>query len=412
MTDAQEPVTSKPEDPAAEVPAPPEEKVAEVPTPAEPTGEKQAEATPATTAAGAEPIATPADPEAQTQPAVAAAETNATVASTPQKTEAVAASEPVVKEPEVEEEKTAAPAAEKKPETPIKEKADIPAPAAETKPEVAVEKEVAVETPVKPAVVEDKKDTPIEAKPVEAAVEEKPIVPDPEEKVQQEAEPVSEPVEEKAGDAKITSAEQNVYEAGTPASTVLTQIPEPKKTLDGPPKTSVTLPPVSSEKEKKGPIKEETLDNLKENMPEGHSYEKVHKIFSAFDHDLNGTIAMCELADALRCCGLYVSQKEVHKLKTSLNLENHRTLDFKQFCKFLSVRKKDSVERLTKAFKRFDKHDTGYIDTVELRRCLTTMGEALTKSQVDDMLEGLNVNEDGTVEFKEFVDYMLSEQHL
>jgi len=386
MTDAKEPVPSKPEDPAAAVPTPAEEKAAEVPKPAETTEEKKAEATPVAPAPAdtnevkkSEPVASPAD----AQPAAADA-----------KAEKVAASEPVVEkkeQPKDEEDKTAAPAAEKKPETPIKEKADIPAPAAETKPEAAAQEEPVVETPVKPAVVEDKKDTPVESKPVEAAVEEKPIVPAPAEEVAVQQAAV--PVEEKAGDVKITPAAQAA--ANEPNSTVLTSIPEPKKTLDG---------------EKKAPT--ETEGNFKENMPEGHSYDKVYKIFSAFDHDLNGTIAMCELADALRCCGLYVSQKEVHKLKMTLKLEHYRTLDFNQFCKFLSVRKKDTVERLTKAFKRFDKHDTGYIDTVELRRCLTTMGEALTKAQVDDMLAGLNVNEDGTVEFKQFVDYMLSEQHL
>jgi len=208
-----------------------------------------------------------------------------------------------------------------------------------------------------------------------------------------------------------------------------------KKTPDGPAKTSVTLPPndmtdkqidlinkaalaplaniekpqVNEDKNTASPENEEYWKN---NMPEGHSFDKVRQIFYAFDHDLSGNIAMCELADALRCCGLYVSQKEVHKLKLSLKLEHQRVVSFGQFYQFLKLRKKDSVERLTKAFMRFDKQNTGYVDTIELRKCLTTMGEALTESQVDDMLEGLDINADGQVEFQEFVNYMLSDHQM
>eukprot|EP00495_Collosphaeridae_sp_1-RS-2012_P009511 TRINITY_DN969_c0_g1_i1.p1 TRINITY_DN969_c0_g1~~TRINITY_DN969_c0_g1_i1.p1 ORF type:complete len:174 (-),score=26.33 TRINITY_DN969_c0_g1_i1:310-831(-) len=171
--------------------------------------------------------------------------------------------------------------------------------------------------------------------------------------------------------------------------------------MDDPTKTSITLPPSSLPKDR-----ELTEEYWKENMPEGHTYEKVWKIFYAFDHDLNGTVVMCELADALRCCGLYVSQKEVYKLRVKLGLEHDRVLNFSQFCKFLAIRKKDSIERLTKAFKRFDKDNSGFIDTNELRRCLTSMGEALTRRQVDDMLSGLDINADGMVDFQEFVTYM------
>lgn len=177
----------------------------------------------------------------------------------------------------------------------------------------------------------------------------------------------------------------------------------PKKTVDDPTKTSVTLPASSLPKDS-----ELTEEYWKENMPEGHTYDKISKIFYAFDHDLNGTVVMCELADALRCCGLYVSQKEVYKLRVQLGLEHDRVLNFCQFCKFLAIRKKDSIERLTKAFKRFDRDNSGFIDTKELRRCLTSMGEALTMRQVDDMLSGLDVNSDGKVDFQEFVDYMTS----
>jgi len=339
-------------------------------------------------------------------------------------------------QPPAEDAKVAAPvkeeqaAPEAKPEVHV-----VPAPTAEVEPKV-VEKEAAgsetvVEEPATSVVAEEKKDLPVETEPVEiekpvvaevktvepAALEEvaepkaeeQPAVPAPQEKevpapeaIQQPAEPIVEKEVSEASQAQqAPTADANVIS--------IDPIKAPKKSRDGWAKTTVTLPPKDSSELKAGEYTEEYIKN---NMPEGQNFEKVRQIFYAFDHDLSGNIAMCELADALRCCGLYVSQKEVHKLKLFLKLEHQRVVSFAQFYQFLKLRKKDSIERLTKAFMRFDKKNTGFVDTIELRRCLTTMGEALTESQVDNMLEGLDVNKDGMVEFQEFVDYMLSDQQV
>jgi len=337
------------------------------------------------------------------------------------------------------EEEQAAP--EIKPEAPIDEKAAKPVPEAEIKPEDVVEKEVVEpeekkEAPTETKTAEIEKPAEVEVKPAEPAsvekevaepkLEQQPVVAAPQKEVavpeagqepaevKKEAESKPEPetggvVPAQRNDASTPDVFANFSDT-TPKVPELTADQSSKKTPDGPAKTSVTLPPNDT------PLAEtQDLENeeyWKNNMPEGHNFDKVRQIFYAFDHDLSGNIAMCELADALRCCGLYVSQKEVHKLKLSLQLEHQRVVSFGQFYQFLKLRKKDSVERLTKAFMRFDKENTGFVDTIELRKCLTTMGEALTESQVDDMLEGLDINSDGKVEFQEFVNYMLSDQQI
>jgi len=340
-------------------------------------------------------------------------------------------------QPPAEDAKEAAPvekeqaAPEAKPEVHV-----VPAPVAEVEPKV-VEKEAAgsepvVAEPVTSVVAEEKKDLPAETEPAEIEkpvvaevktvepaaaeevaepkAEEQPAVPAPQVKEVPAPEAIEQPAE--ANVEKEVSEALTAQQAPTADANVssIEPIKPPQKSQDGPAKTTVTLPPKDSSEVKAE--EQYTEEYIRNNMPEGQNFEKVRQIFYAFDHDLSGNIAMCELADALRCCGLYVSQKEVHKLKLFLKLEHQRVVSFAQFYQFLKLRKKDSIERLTKAFMRFDKKNTGFIDTIELRRCLTTMGEALTESQVDNMLEGLDVNKDGMVEFQEFVDYMLSDQQV
>lgn len=354
------------------------------------------------------------------------------------------------------EEEQAAPKIEQ--EAPVDEKATEPVPEPAVEPEVAekeaVETEPPVEKPATSVVPEEKKDVPtetktaeiekpveVEVKPAEPAsvekevVESKPeqelVVAAPEkevavpEAIQEPAEAKKEP-ESKPAPNEVCSETDAVVPASKrtddrspdtriPIANSTTKVPESKVPELTPDQTSKKITDATSKENDLAaedaplPDNENNEEYWKNNMPEGHDFDKVRQIFYAFDHDLSGNIAMCELADALRCCGLYVSQKEVHKLKLSLKLEHQRVVSFGQFSQFLRLRKKDSVERLTKAFMRFDKKNTGFVDTIELRKCLTTMGEALTESQVDDMLEGLDINKDGKVEFQEFVNYMLSD---
>lgn len=339
------------------------------------------------------------------------------------------------------EEEQAAP--EIKPEAPIDEKVTEPVPEAKVEPEVVVEKEVVEteppsENPATSVVPEEKKEVPTETKPAEiekpVEIEVKPAEPAPVEKevaepkveqqldvatpqvavpeaIQQPAEPKKEPESKPApekGGVVPAGKDDRTPDTLLPDSNVPSKVAEAEPNPDQTPKKAPDAPLGNLETN----TDKDNEEYWRKNMPEGHDFDKVRQIFYAFDHDLSGNIAMCELADALRCCGLYVSQKEVHKLKLSLQLEHQRVVSFGQFYQFLKIRKKDSVERLTKAFMRFDKKKTGYVDTIELRKCLTTMGEALTESQVDDMLEGLNINSDGKVEFNEFVNYMLSEHQL
>lgn len=65
-------------------------------------------------------------------------------------------------------------------------------------------------------------------------------------------------------------------------------------------------------------------------------------------------------------------------------------------------------EDYIKGFQVFDKDQTGYIGVGELRYILTSIGEKLTDSEVDDLLKGVNVV-DGNVDYVEFVKSILDQ---
>jgi len=51
----------------------------------------------------------------------------------------------------------------------------------------------------------------------------------------------------------------------------------------------------------------------------------------------------------------------------------------------------------------FDKNQTGYIGVGELRYVLTSLGEKLSDQEVDELLAGVKVGHDGSIDYKAFV---------
>ena len=59
------------------------------------------------------------------------------------------------------------------------------------------------------------------------------------------------------------------------------------------------------------------------------------------------------------------------------------------------------------AFRMFDKNRDGYVDASELRKVTATLGEALSKEEIDDFMKQADVDGDGRLNYDEFVKMML-----
>lgn len=64
---------------------------------------------------------------------------------------------------------------------------------------------------------------------------------------------------------------------------------------------------------------------------------------------------------------------------------------------------KSLTEEFIRGFAVFDKDQTGHIGVGELRYVLTNLGEKLTDQEVDELLAGVRVGGDGTIDYRAFV---------
>lgn len=66
----------------------------------------------------------------------------------------------------------------------------------------------------------------------------------------------------------------------------------------------------------------------------------------------------------------------------------------------------DQEDEYKEAFKVFDKDGNGYIEPAELKQVMQSLGETLTDADIEDMMKEADTDNDGRVNYDEFVNMM------
>ncbi|OPJ76413.1 calmodulin, striated muscle [Patagioenas fasciata monilis] len=146
-------------------------------------------------------------------------------------------------------------------------------------------------------------------------------------------------------------------------------------------------------------------------MAERLSEEKIAEFkeaFSLFDRDGDGRITTKELGTVMRSLGQNPTEAELQDMAVEVDTDGSGTIDFPEFLLLMArkMRDTDSEEEMREAFRVFDKDGNGYISAAELRHIMTNLGEKLTDEEVDEMIREADFNDDGQVNYEEFVRMM------
>jgi len=155
------------------------------------------------------------------------------------------------------------------------------------------------------------------------------------------------------------------------------------------------------------------MDEDEEVLPK-EQVEMLQKVFDTFDREKQGFITAEMVSAMLSMMGLKFNQSELMEVIAEIDEDGSGQIEFDEFLilakKFMTEDEdEDSGElekELKEAFRLYDKEGNGYITTKVLKTILAELDSSLSDEDLDGMIEEIDEDGSGTVDFDEFMEMM------
>mmetsp|Transcript_32727 Transcript_32727/g.32434 ORF Transcript_32727/g.32434 Transcript_32727/m.32434 type:complete len:254 (+) Transcript_32727:517-1278(+) len=124
-----------------------------------------------------------------------------------------------------------------------------------------------------------------------------------------------------------------------------------------------------------------------------------------FDIDVNqkGVLNINEINEALNKCGINLPKTQLSELFRNLDYNGAGVINYSEFISAtLSSKIQLDKHMLWLAFKVFDKEDQGFITVDNIHEVINKMGKRVTKDQVREIVNEVDLQHDGVICFDEF----------
>lgn len=146
-------------------------------------------------------------------------------------------------------------------------------------------------------------------------------------------------------------------------------------------------------------------------FPVNEDVEKeIYECFSLFDTNKCGYIDIREFYFALKSLGLNFKKEEVKSLFLGIKKTIDDKLNFEEFLDIASknIHKRYNDEEIEQIFSLFDPNDTGKITLNSLKEICSEIGENISDSELNNMIEYADKNNDKVIDKKEFKKVLLN----
>ncbi|KAF0882943.1 CALM protein, partial [Crocuta crocuta] len=135
-------------------------------------------------------------------------------------------------------------------------------------------------------------------------------------------------------------------------------------------------------------------------MAEQLSKEQVDEFraaFAQFDHNGDGKINTEELGAVMEALGEKLSEDQLKAMIATVDADGDGVISFPEFLEEMAKRTKDwgSKAEMREVFRAFDLDGDGRISVDELKQAMAKMGESPSHEELDAMIQGADVDQDG-----------------
>jgi len=139
--------------------------------------------------------------------------------------------------------------------------------------------------------------------------------------------------------------------------------------------------------------------------------DTLRKAFNSFDTEGEGSITAETVGVILRMMGVKISEKNLQEVIAETDEDGSGLLEFEEFAelaaKFLIEEDEEALKaELKEAFRIYDKDGEGFITTDVLREILREIDQKLTEEDLDGIIEEVDEDGSGTLDFDEFMEMM------
>uniref|UniRef100_A0A1A9X4F1 EF-hand domain-containing protein n=1 Tax=Glossina brevipalpis TaxID=37001 RepID=A0A1A9X4F1_9MUSC len=153
--------------------------------------------------------------------------------------------------------------------------------------------------------------------------------------------------------------------------------------------------------------------NSNEELPK-EQIALLRNAFNAFDPEKKGYIGTQMVGTILSMLGHQLDDATLHEIIAEVDEDGSGQIEFEEFttlaARFLVEEDAEAMQaELKEAFRLYDKEGNGYITTGVLREILRELDDKLTNEDLDMMIEEIDSDGSGTVDFDEFMEVMTGE---
>jgi len=137
----------------------------------------------------------------------------------------------------------------------------------------------------------------------------------------------------------------------------------------------------------------------------------LKRAFDSFDQERRGAISTDIVATVLKMMGHPVNRTILKQVIEEVDIDGSGELEFNEFVllatKFMNEEDEEEMKKeLKEAFRLYDKNGEGFIPTNVLREILKELDDKLTEEELDGMIDEIDADGSGTVDFDEFMEMM------
>ncbi|VDI64645.1 Hypothetical predicted protein [Mytilus galloprovincialis] len=162
---------------------------------------------------------------------------------------------------------------------------------------------------------------------------------------------------------------------------------------------------------------QEFLTMMAKKMKDTDTEEEIREAFRVFDKDGSGSISANDLRHIMTNLGDKLPDEEVDEMIQEADLDGDGQIDYIEFNSMLTRHfsmpwrssedlSEDQIAEFKEAFSLFDKDGDGTITTKELGTVMRSLGQNPTESELQDMINEVDIDGNGQIDFEEFLQMM------